>query len=66
MTFAEAIPLLLQGKNISREVWRGSGYYWRIKNTGKRYRGLLISNYYDDPCVDRKDLEATDWEVVEE
>lgn len=66
MTFAEIIPLLLQGEKVSREVWRSSGYYWWINDTDERYMGLLISNSYDNPGVERKDLEATDWAVVED
>lgn len=66
MTFAEAIPLLLQGKNVAREVWRSSNYYWWINDESRSYKGLLMSNSCYSPDINREDLEATDWEEVEE
>lgn len=64
MTFAESIPLLLQGKKDTRKVWESSGYYWWINDESRSYKGLLMSNSYNSPDVGREDLEATDWEVI--
>lgn len=58
MTFAEAIPLLLRGKELK------SNYVsWSIKLVG----GVLsFAVGYDNYVVSTEDLEATDWEEVME
>ena len=61
MTFAEAIPLLLQGKKFKRK----SQYFYKAEwATWSIYDGVLC--YDETPVQITKDhLEATDWEVIE-
>ena len=61
MTFAECIPLLLQGKKIARKEWANSGYYIWLDPS---YEDYLVPNSDTSIDINRADLKAKDWEVV--
>ena len=65
MTFAECIPLLLEGKTISRESYGKHYNLWALSLS--EYRGFesVLKEKYDLAVISRSDLEANDWEVVE-
>ena len=67
MTFAECIPLLLQGEKVRRQTWKP----WKI-----RYVRLYTESEWEDSQdlidnamfpfrLNRLHLEASDWEAVE-
>lgn len=68
MTFAECIPLLVEGKKIRRSIFEEHEYL-----TLDEEGSLVCVNYNDHFHEDEKytydidisDFKATDWEVVE-
>lgn len=61
MTFAEAIPLLLIGQSIKRPGMMFYKAKWAKINLNYETLSLDEEAY----ALNRADLEATDWEVVE-
>ena len=62
MTFAETIPLLLQGKKVARKKWSFTGYYIWLDPS---YKYFLVPNTDTSIDINRTDLKAKDWEVIE-
>lgn len=66
MTFAEAIPLLLQGKTVARGT-EISDYHYLLEDKKQGTLNWLKPDNSDFGyfILTRQDLEANDWEVVE-
>ena len=62
MTFAEIIPPLINGIRLRRRTW----FIWEFIQIAKDADGnSLLTIHTEIGTLSKRDVEATDWEVVE-
>jgi hypothetical protein len=64
MTFAEILPLLMQGETVKRSNQYRPGHDKQIAILGRVVKRIHDQHAFDER-LDMDDFEATDWEMVE-